>query len=217
MRAAIEVGGADHREWFDRLASAPVRELPAGRAVGLTLMDGKGRLRAELRAAACLPDGGLLLDVPEAARAALMKVLDMYVLLRARDAARCVGVARVVARARAGRAAATLAAAGLPVPREGEALVAPGVVAALASRHFGAAGADLLLSADDAAALVERLVAAGAVRVERPALEVQRIAQGVPWWPADLGDGVIPLEAGLDADVSITKAATRGRRSWRAS
>jgi len=104
-----------------------------------------------------------------------------------------------------------LAQAGLPVPQGDEALSGEGVAAALASRHFGAVGADLLVARSELAALRARLAAAGAVEVERPALEVQRIAAGVPWWPADLGDAVIPLEAGLDADVSITKGCYPGQ------
>jgi folate-binding protein YgfZ len=85
------------------------------------------------------------------------------------------------------------------------------VLAALTSRHFGAPGADLLVPIGEIEPLLAQLVAAGAVRVERPALEALRIARGVPWWPADLAPDVIPLEAGLAADVSITKGCYPGQ------
>jgi folate-binding protein YgfZ len=210
VRAPLALSGADHREWLERLASASVRELPAGRAVGLVLMDGKGRLRADLRAAAAGVPDGLLLDVPEAARPALLKVLDMYVL-REKVVVSDLSPTHTFVHVLGPGARMVLTKAGLPAPQGDEALAGEGVVAALASRHFGAEGADLLVARSEAAAVLARLQAAGAVQVERAALEVQRIAAGVPWWPADLGDAVIPLEAGLDADVSITKGCYPGQ------
>jgi folate-binding protein YgfZ len=209
VRAALAVGGPDHREWLERLASASVRELAPGHAAGFVLMDGKGRLRADLRAAALVPEG-LLLDVPEAARTALAKVLEMYVL-REKVVVRDLSAEQVFVHVLGPQAGSVLAAAVLPAPRGDEALEAPGVLLALASRHFGAEGADLLVAASEVEALLARLIGAGAVAVERPALEVQRIGAGVPWWPADLGDAVIPLEAGLDAEVSVTKGCYPGQ------
>jgi folate-binding protein YgfZ len=173
-------------------------------------MDGKGRLRADLRAAAIDASDGLLLDVPEAARPALAKVLDMYVL-REKVVVRDLAAAQTFVHVLGPGATGVLARASLPAPRGDEALAAPGVIAALASRHFGAEGADLLVAETDVPALLARLSAAGAEPVERAALEAQRIAAGVPWWPADLGDAVIPLEAGLDADVSVTKGCYPGQ------
>jgi folate-binding protein YgfZ len=209
VRSAIAVTGADHREWLDRIASNPVKELPAGRATGLTLMDGKGRLRGEFRASSVGVADGLLLDVPDAARAALMKALDIYIL-REKVQVKDLSAERTWVHVLGPGAGDALRRAELPAPQAGEALAGGVVLAALASRHFGAPGADLLVAAADAEPLLARLEQAGALRVERPALDVLRIAQGVPWWPADL-DAVIPLEAGLDADVSITKGCYPGQ------
>jgi len=210
VRSALAVSGPDHREWLERLASNPVATLPPGRATGLVLMDGKGRLRADLRAAnAGVPDG-LLLDVPEAARAALLKVLEMYIL-REKVLVRDLSPTHRWLHVLGPGAADVLARSGLPAPAEGEARTEGEVLAALPSRHFGVPGADLLVPVAQVEPLVVRLLSRGAVRVERPALEALRIARGVPWWPADLSPDVIPLEAGLDADVSITKGCYPGQ------
>jgi folate-binding protein YgfZ len=210
LRAAIAVSGPDHRDWLERLASNPIKALPEGRATGFTLMDGKGRLRGELRAAACGVPDSLLLDVPEAARVGLLKALDIYILREK------VWLKDLSAEARwvhvlGPRAGEALRVLGLPAPHGDEALAGGVVLAALASRHFGAEGADLLVAAKDVAPMLARLQDAGVVPVERPALDAQRIARGVPWWPDDLSDAVIPLEAGLDADVSITKGCYPGQ------
>ncbi|HEX5011433.1 MAG TPA: hypothetical protein VFY71_13645 [Planctomycetota bacterium] len=210
VRAAIAVTGPDHRDWLDRIASNPIKTLADGRATGFTLMDGKGRLRGELRAAACGVPGGLLLDVPEAGRPALLKALDIYIL-REKVGLEDLSVSTRWVHVLGPRAGELLARLGLPAPQGDEALAGAGVTAALASRHFGAAGADLLLPAAAVDGLVKRLEDAGAKAVEPAALHVQRIAQGVPWWPNDLADAVIPLEAGLDADVSVTKGCYPGQ------
>ena len=210
VRAAIAVTGPDHREWLDRLASNPIKSLPEGRATGFTLMDAKGRLRGELRAAACGVPGSLLLDVPEAGRASLLKALDIYILREKVSLKDLSAEARWV-HVLGPRADEALRVLGLPAPQGDEALAGGKVLAALASRHFGAAGADLLVAAADVEPLLARLHDASVLPVERPALAAQRIARGVPWWPDDLADAVIPLEAGLDADVSITKGCYPGQ------
>ena len=213
LRTAVAVSGPDHRDWLDRLTSMPVKELPPGRAQWTTLMDAKGKLRADLRVLAAGAPDGLLLELPASHHAALLKLLDMYIL---RERVTLADLARshrflAVLGPQAGDA---LRAAGLLLPAEGEALAAPGVpgvLVAARSRLFGAPGADLLVEAGAADALAARLREGGARAVSGQALRIRRLEQGVPWFAEDLSDGVIPLEAGLDADVSITKGCYPGQ------
>jgi folate-binding protein YgfZ len=108
------------------------------------------------------------------------------------------------------RADAVLAEAGLPVPNGDQVATADGVHA-MAARLYGVPGVDLLVDADAADALVDKLVSAGAARVGRAALDVVRVEAGVPWFAEDMADAVIPLEAGLDDHVSITKGCYPGQ------
>ena len=223
-RALVGVGGRDALDWLDRLSSAPVKDLPAGCCRGATLMDGKGKLRADLRVIRLAPGGGgpgggwsdeWLLEIPATHAPALLRVLDMFILrdqveLRDRSAShRFLGVLGP-------RAAAVMEQCGLPRPAacDGDGAVAiDGASGALVlpSRLFGAPGFDLALPVAGLDALRGRLVAAGATPVDLEALSVARIEAGVPWFAEDLSDGVIPLEAGLDADVSITKGCYPGQ------
>ncbi|HTE04640.1 MAG TPA: hypothetical protein VK824_00485, partial [Planctomycetota bacterium] len=158
VRSAIAVCGPDHVAWLERISSMPVADLPPGRAIGSTLMDGKGRLRADLRVlrAPELPgeEPRLVLDVPASQHAALLRVLDMYILRDKVTLTDLLSSHRFVS-VLGPRADAVLAAAGLPVPRAGEVLREGAVTAALRSRFCGAPGTDLLLATETVGAVLE--------------------------------------------------------------
>jgi folate-binding protein YgfZ len=214
VRSVIAVSGPDHVAWLDRISSMPVATLEPGRAVRATLMDGKGKLRADLTVmhlpAAPGQEQRLLLDVPASQHAALLRVLDMFIL-REKIALADLGASHRIVSVLGPRAEAALTAAGLPFPRDDQALSAGSVIAAVRSRLCGAPGADLVVPAAEAGPLLERLAGGGARPIGAAALEVERVAHGVPWFAAELASGVIPLEAGLDADVSVTKGCYPGQ------
>jgi folate-binding protein YgfZ len=75
-------------------------------------------------------------------------------------------------------------------------------------------GVDVLCAAADADRVREALVAAGATPVEAEAAEVVRVESGRPRYGADLDDGVIPEEGGLnDRAVSFTKGCYVGQET----
>jgi folate-binding protein YgfZ len=212
LRACVRVSGDDHREWLDRISSMPIIPLEPGRFTWSTLMDGKGKMRCDMRVAH-LGDAGdagsLLVELPASHHANLMRVLDMYIL-RDKVELTDLSASHTMVSVLGPRAEAGLADAGLPVPGDDRVVSADGVHA-MAARLFGVPGADLLVEADAADALVETLVGAGALRVGRAALDVVRVEAGVPWFAEDMADAVIPLEAGLDEHVSITKGCYPGQ------
>jgi folate-binding protein YgfZ len=212
LRSLLSVSGEDHRAWLDRISSMPILPLEAGRSVWATLMDGKGKLRCDMRVTD-LGDAGdpgsLLIELPASHHATLLRVLDMYIL-RDKVALTDLSASHSIVSVLGPGAGAVLGAAGLPTPT-GDGVVSQDGVHGLAARLYGVPGTDLLVAADEADALLTRLEAGGAVRVGRTALDVVRIDAGVPWFAEDMSDAVIPLEAGLDQDVSITKGCYPGQ------
>ncbi|MGQ0553100.1 MAG: CAF17-like 4Fe-4S cluster assembly/insertion protein YgfZ [Planctomycetota bacterium] len=234
-RVVIGASGPDALEWLERLVSSPVRDLSAGQFALATLMDGKGKLRADLRVLRAewpgaappqtnaapargetLPETApLLLDFPASLAPGLMRLLDMFIL-RDRVALRDGSSSHAFLALLGPQAEAVLQRLGQRAPRDGEVLAAtigaggpPALV--MASRLYGAPGFDILLPVSERPETERRLREAGCTGVGAAALNVQRIAAGVPWFPEDLGEGVIPLEAGLDAQVSITKGCYPGQ------
>lgn len=211
LRAIIRLTGADLLPWLERIGSNPVTELADGDVVRTTLMDGKGKLRGELRLLATTDPGlGLMADVPRSIKANLLRLLDMYIInddVQVTDVDadwRFVSLLGPTAREVA-------ASAGLPWPDEGRlARVGEGVYV-VGSDLAGLPGIDLVMESEWARDVVERLFATGAPRASVEALDVVRVGQGVPWFDRDLADGVIPLEAHLADRVSITKGCYPGQ------
>ena len=76
----------------------------------------------------------------------------------------------------------------------------------------GVDGYDIIAPTTHADALVLALDAAGAVPAARETVEVLRIEAGRPRWGAELGEDVIPIEAGLlDRAISTTKGCYTGQ------
>jgi len=77
-----------------------------------------------------------------------------------------------------------------------------------------AGGVDVLCPAEDAEGVVAALLARGAVAVPEAEAEVIRVERGRPRFGAELDDGVIPQEAGLNARaVSFTKGCYVGQET----
>ncbi len=212
LRTLVAVSGRDHRDWLDRLMSNPVRDEPVGRCVLATFMDGKGKMRADLRMFTRADD--VLLDIPASHREALLRVLDMFiikedvVLADLADTTRALSVIGPDARA-------SLGALDWPLPESGAALVGDalpaGVVTIVESKIAGLDGVDIFVQPDALEAITHELSSKGLPHVSLEALDVARIEAGVPWFASEMADGVIPLEAVLDDWVSITKGCYPGQ------
>jgi tRNA-modifying protein YgfZ len=75
-------------------------------------------------------------------------------------------------------------------------------------------GVDVLCLAEDAAAVRDALLAAGAEEVSEQAADVVRVERGRPRWGAELDETIIPQEAGLnDRAVSFTKGCYVGQET----
>lgn len=87
-----------------------------------------------------------------------------------------------------------------------------GVPATAIRRDVGAVPAfDFLAPSANGKGLRKALLDAGACPVERDAVEVARIEQGVPAFGAELSESYNPLEAGLQHIVSYTKGCYIGQ------
>ncbi len=79
------------------------------------------------------------------------------------------------------------------------------------ARRSGAGGYDLHLPESVAAALTERLLAAGAALAGERRLELSRVLAGIPSAEHEAGEGVLPQEAGLEPLVNYRKGCYLGQ------
>jgi folate-binding protein YgfZ len=211
QRFLVRASGTDVLGWLERLLSMSVADIQPGHLVRAVLMDGKGKLRMDLRViAAGDPAEGLLLDLPLANKAHTLRLLDMYVI------SEDVSFADLSSELRSAsligpHAADVLRVAGIEPPDEGRVATPREDVYVLSTMLAGVPGYDLYFDGSVGRGFVGAILEAGAVRAEPSALNVVRVAAGVPWFGPDLSDNVIPLEANLDAQVSIHKGCYPGQ------
>ena len=210
LRQLVAVSGKDTLAWLERLLSQPVESIAQDHTVAAVFMDGKGRMRADVRVLALEdPRQRVWLELP-ADEGKLLKLLNMFVIQD--DVTLSPAVSQLELVTVAGpQAGETLQAAGLTLPQgDGITHIGRGV-AVVCSRLSGVPGFDLLGSDEALQTLLDTLSAQGLAEVSVAALDCVRMAEGVPWFTNDLAGEVIPLEALLNDHVSVTKGCYPGQ------
>lgn len=182
--AVLWVEGPDAASFLQGLVSNDVAGLPPGGGCAALFLDAKGHVQVELRVHRDGPDAFTLV-VPDRHAAALAALLERY---HFSEDLELIGPESVEIVTLSGAAAAPGALA-VPGPL-------PGTVDVVA---------------DDAAAAI---AVAGAREVPSEALEMARVAAGVPRVGVDTSETTLVQEAGLgDAAVSFTKGCYLGQET----
>lgn len=210
LRQLVAVDGKDAMTWLERMLSQPIATIAPGRAIRAVFMDGKGRLRADVRVLALQdPQQGLWLELP-ADEGRLLHVLDMFIIQD--DVTLSPTATPLELLTVAGPSAAeVLLSAGLAPPRDDTITHTGDGVSLLCSRLAGVPGFDLVGHHTALQRVLGTLSAQGLDEVPRSALDCVRLGRGVPWFANDLAAEVIPLEALLDDHVSVTKGCYPGQ------
>jgi folate-binding protein YgfZ len=213
-RGVVEVSGSDRARWLDGMLTNEVKGLAPGgarsgcHALALTR---EGRIVADVHVLA--RPAALLLELEREAIPALVAHLAKFVVaddVVLRDAS---DAWRRLALEGAGSAAVLAAALGgeLAIAADGVAELPDGAGLAAGYALAGSGGVQLLVPPAGAAALRERLAAAGAVPGSAAELETLRIEGGVPRLGRELTTEVLPAEARLERAVSETKGCYTGQ------
>ncbi len=193
------------------LLSADVRKVGPGDARAAVLAQPTGHYIAHMVVVRQAPDAFALL-VPPQRGATVRDTLPRYVLaLRAHIEDASEAWAHVFVEGPHAREA--LEAAGAPVP-PGDAMFATAgsldEVAVVRHSHAGEDGYDVVGTPAAVGAIVGRLRAHGARPCGWDALDARRVAAGIAWPDRELGDKTLPLEAGLDYAIDLTKGCFMG-------
>ena len=208
-RGKLALSGADAKEFLAGQVTNDTVGLHDGEGCYAALLTPKGKMVGDMR----ILDAGdeLLLDVDRAALQAIFDVIrratiGFRVELHKRTLQR--GLLSLVGP----RAREVAGATDLP---DVEHAHRAGTIAGRAVRLVATdVGVDVLCLAEDAGAVRDELLRAGAEPVSEEAGEVVRIERGRPRWGAELDETLIPQEAGLnDRAVSFTKGCYVGQET----
>ncbi len=205
--ALLEVTGPEREAWMQGVQTADVRAIPVAGAVRTLFLNARGRAVSE--GLLWRLSDKLLVEAPRARLETLQQHLDALLIMEDAALAQTAGM-RALRLCPSG--AAELLAGLSPAQRETFAPIR-GAATPL--------GLELLLPD----ALAAELLAAIPLRPDPGALELQRVALGVPAWAIDFDESSTPLEAGLDAQIAFGKgcyvgqeviamATYRGRVPW---
>lgn len=214
--------GAKAAESITGLVTNDVLALQAGHGLYAAALTPKGKVIADLRVFH-RESGDFLVDVPAAAAAGFAAMIRKYVNPRlatyadASAALSCLAVVGPHARQVVAHALDCSPSAFDLLPPYAHGIVSYGESPVMVARsvEYGVDSFDCFVRTDDAPALRDALVAAGAPPCDAETLEVLRIEAGRPAWGADMNEETLAQEACLDTlnAVSFTKGCYTGQET----
>jgi folate-binding protein YgfZ len=217
-RGWVVVSGADRRSYLHGLLTNDIAALQAGQGCYAAYLTPQGRMIADVWVYE-LGDV-LLVSMIRDVKPTVLARLDQFIFtedVQLGDVSDTFAATAVVGprAAHAIAAAADVSVDQLTVlPEHGNIRIAfegqPAIV--LNTTDTGESGFDVLVAADQAARLRERLHAAGAVDVDEAAAEALRLEAAIPLFHRDMDEETIPLEAGIESRaISMTKGCYVGQ------
>jgi folate-binding protein YgfZ len=212
-RAKIKLTGRDRVRWLNGMITNNIRDLAAGGGVYAFLLNPQGRILGDLYAYNC--GEYLIVDTDQAQAENLLKILGRYIIM---DDVKMEDIStELTAIGLAGpKAEAVLQKAGLESPQ-----VAPLRMADLTWQNLGltlVGGEDerrqsyeIWLSPGSVDQVWEALVQVGATPVGSEALELYRVARGVPRYGQDIRERDLPQETEQMRALNFTKGCYIGQ------
>jgi folate-binding protein YgfZ len=212
-------GGRDRVQYLHNITSNDIKSLAEGRGALALLLNPQGRILAELEIYALAEK--LLLRSHAAQREHTLATLKKYIIgskVEIEDVTESMGSFAIEGprAAEAVRQICGVEIDALPAMSIQEANIDGNSCRLLRRSHFGADGAEILASREHLAELWRKALAAvrglGGAPAGMAALNALRLEAGVPWFPVDFNDAMIPHEAAVEAThVSFNKGCYTGQ------
>ena len=224
-QAKLVLTGEDRVRWLNGMVTNNVRDLAVGHGVYNFVLTPQGRIVGDLVA---YNRGDFVLVTTDRAQApAVTEIFDRYIIMDDVEVADISDKLSAVGLA-GPRAANTLQKAGIEIPqlpKEGNCgpptQLDPGQVIDLVWRDMGISVArsthpnmdafEIWFAVEQADRVWDELVAAGATPVGSEALELYRIARGVPLYGRDFGQRDLPQETEQKHALNFTKGCYIGQ------
>jgi folate-binding protein YgfZ len=211
--------GRDRVQYFHNITSNDVKSLGEGRGTLALLLNPQGRILAELEIYALAEK--LLVRSHASQRERTLATLKKYIIgskVEIDDATERMGSFAIEGprAAEAVRKICGLEIEGMPDTSIRETNIGGSSCWLLRHLHFGAPGAEIIAPREHLAAMWRKGLAVvrelGGAPIGIAALNALRLEAGVPWFPADFNDAMIPHEAALEnTHISFTKGCYTGQ------
>lgn len=217
----LRLTGADRVRFLNGMITNDVKALAPGGGLYAALCSPQGKVLGDLRVLAL--EDALLLLCEASCRARVAQTLERFIIaddVKVTDASGEVAVLGCYGP----RSSEVLArAAGSPAPElaphhHAEMTMGEAIVRVVATPFLGVPGFDVLVPAEAAAGVAERvleaLTAVGGRPAGHAAFEAVRVEAGTPWYGLDFDENTLPQEAGLEATaISFAKGCYIGQET----
>jgi folate-binding protein YgfZ len=218
--AIIALTGKDRVQYLHNITSNDIKSLADGRGTLALLLNPQGRILAELEVYAQPEKLTLLSHASQRERTvATLKKFVIGSKVVVDDLTDKMGTLALQGPRAAVEQLTGIRLADAPELSIHDAAVDGIAIQLLRRSHYespGAPGAEFLAAREDLPALWRKLLAAvraqGGAPVGMAALNALRLEAGIPWFPADFNDGMIPHEAALEhTHISFNKGCYTGQ------
>lgn len=193
-RGRIRVTGSEAVQFLNGLITNDIKNATENSWLPAVFPTVQGRLIGAVRIVRV--DSGFLIDTESASHDAVLKSISRFALagdFHVSDVSTEIALLTVQGK------------------RAGEVVTSIGNVNAIRATHTAEDGFDLLVSANEAASVTDKLFAAGAQLVSPEVFEILRIEAGIPRHGQDMDETNVVLEANLDDAISYTKGCYLGQ------
>jgi folate-binding protein YgfZ len=212
-RVKIALTGADRVRWLNGMVTNNIRDLAQGRGVYAFLLNPQGHILGDLYA--YHRDDSLIIDTDQSQAEKLLATFDHYIIMDDVEVANI--SARLTAIGITGpKAHDVMQAAGIETPQL-EPLESTDVtwrsvaLTVVRGDNFSVESYELWLSPDQVPSLRDALVKAGATPVGTAALELLRIAAGIPRYGQDIRERDLPQETEQHRALHFSKGCYVGQ------
>jgi folate-binding protein YgfZ len=212
-RAKIKLTGSDQVRWLNGMVTNNIRDLAANHGVYAFLLNPQGRILGDLYA--FNRGRSILLDTDQSQLEKLLAIFDKYIIMDDVEVANiseqltAIGIAGPNSRE-------VLQAAGIHLPELNSLQFADATwqnveLTLLRSDNPSVESYELWLAPENVTHVCEALAKAGGLPVGAAAVELLRIAAGIPRYGQDIRERDLPPETGQDRALHFTKGCYVGQ------
>jgi aminomethyltransferase len=212
-RAKIRLTGSDRVRWLNGMVTNNVRDLQADHGVYAFLLNPQGHILGDLHA--YQRGDSILVDTDHSQREKILATFDHYIIMDdvevtdISDALTAIGVTGP-------NAGAVLHTAGLRIPELDPLQIANLEwqqirVSVVRGEHADYPSCEIWIAPDSAKKMIDALLASGATLADPAALELYRVALGVPRYGQDIRERDLPQETEQARALNFNKGCYIGQ------
>ena len=212
-RAKIRLTGSDRVRWLNGMVTNNIRDLAVGQGVYSFLLNPQGHILGDLYVYNC--GDAFLIDIDQAQLEKILATFDHYIIMDDVEVTQ-IGEQFASIGIFGPSSAGVLASAGLPLPELGPLQLVEldwrqSKILIVRGEHGSFPSYEIWIAPSRAHETLDALMVAGATQVSEQALELYRVALGIPRYGQDIRERDLPQETEQQRALNFNKGCYVGQ------